>query len=175
MGNGGARPSAAKFLGVASDTLYLVRHAKAGERAKWEGDDVLRPLSKKGWRQAEALAVRLAPLVSPTSVLVSSPYVRCRQTLEPLDRAVSLGIRENSCLAEGYDRDGALELITTLPTGSVLCSHGDVIPDVMAALQRRGTAFVTDPDWRKATVWVLSRTGDSVETAACWPPPPDGD
>ncbi|MEY3091304.1 MAG: hypothetical protein RL413_1171 [Actinomycetota bacterium] len=160
---------------MASDTLYLVRHAKAGERAKWEGDDKLRPLSKKGWRQAEALAVRLAPLVSPSSLLVSSPYVRCRQTLEPLDRTVALGIREETRLAEGYDRDGALELIDSLPNGSVMCSHGDVIPDVMAALQRRGTEFVTDPDWRKATVWVLSRVGDLVETAACWPPPPDGD
>lgn len=175
METGDARPNATNFVGVAADTLYLVRHAKAGERAKWDGDDRLRPLSKKGWRQAEALAVRLAPLVSSDSLLVSSPYIRCRQTLEPLDRAVALGVRNESCLAEGYDRDGALELLDTLPNGSVMCSHGDVIPDVMAALQRRGTEFITDPDWRKATVWVLTRTGGRVETAACWPPPPDGD
>ena len=167
----GASLGPANFADVASDTLYLVRHAKAGERSKWDGDDRERPLSQKGWRQAEALAERLAPLVASSSLLVSSPYIRCRQTLEPLDRLVSLGIKNDSRLAEGYDRDGALELISSLPGGSVLCSHGDVIPDVMAALQRRGAEFTTDPDWRKGTVWVLSRSGELVESAACWPPP----
>jgi len=157
--------------------VYLVRHAKAGDRSSWNGDDRVRPLTGKGRRQAVKVCDRLFPLVSIHSgaVLISSPYTRCLQTLEPLAARLHSSVTGDDRLAEGYDRDGALELITTLPNGSVLCSHGDVIPDVMAALQRRGTEFVTDPDWRKATVWVLSRTGDSVETAACWPPPPDGD
>ena len=40
--------------------LYLVRHAKAGERRLWDGDDLDRPLSPKGWKQADLLATRLA-------------------------------------------------------------------------------------------------------------------
>ena len=62
--------------------LYLVRHAKAGERRLWTADDLDRPLSKKGWKQADLVGKRLAKL--GPSTLLSSAYVRCIQTLEPL-------------------------------------------------------------------------------------------
>ena len=35
--------------------VYLVRHATAGHRASWDGDDQLRPLDERGVRQAEGL------------------------------------------------------------------------------------------------------------------------
>ena len=38
-------------------SLFLVRHAKAGNRSEWQGDDHIRPLTPKGWRQAEAIAL----------------------------------------------------------------------------------------------------------------------
>ncbi|MFT6391405.1 MAG: 8-oxo-dGTP diphosphatase, partial [Ilumatobacter sp.] len=41
-----------------ADTIYLVRHAKAGERRLWTGEDVDRPLSQRGWRQSNAVAKR---------------------------------------------------------------------------------------------------------------------
>jgi hypothetical protein len=53
----------------------------------------------------------------------------------------------------------------------VLCSHGDVIPDVMAALQRRRAEIIGDPDWRKGTVWVLAREDGEVTEASVWAPP----
>ena len=62
--------------------IYLVRHAKAGHRERWTDDDEVRPLTKKGWRQAKAL-VELFD-TQPFARLVSSRYVRCVQTLEPL-------------------------------------------------------------------------------------------
>ena len=43
-----------------AETVYLVRHAKAGERRLWTEADIERPLSKRGWRQSEAIAKRLA-------------------------------------------------------------------------------------------------------------------
>ena len=46
-------------------TLYLLRHARAGRRSAWKGDDELRPLSKVGRRQAEGLVDVLGPC--PTS------------------------------------------------------------------------------------------------------------
>lgn len=151
--------------------LYLVRHAKAGSRSDWDGDDRLRPLSKSGWRQARALAERLAPLAGD-GVLVSSPYLRCVQTLEPLALALQRDVGTDERLAEGDDFRGALELLTHLPTGSVLCSHGDVIPDTIAALERRGCRFAGEPDWRKASVWVLRRDADGeIGQARAWPPP----
>lgn len=155
------------------ETLYLVRHAKAGERARWDGDDRLRPLSGKGRRQAVALCDRLHPLVmtSPTAVLISSPYIRCMQSLQPLAARLHGTVRPDDRLIEGADRDGALELIATLPHGSVLCSHGDIIPDVMAALERRSMTISGAPDWRKASVWVLTRDDSVVVSATVWPPP----
>lgn len=160
---------------MSDGALYLVRHAKAGDRSSWGGDDLVRPLSKKGRAQAARLAVRLEPLVSPhrTARLISSPYTRCRQTLEPLAGLLDRPIVGDDALAEGYDRDGALMLITGVPVGSVLCSHGDVIPDVMAALERRGALIVDEPDWRKASCWVLERRDGDVVRATCWPPPAD--
>lgn len=154
-------------------TLYLVRHAKAGERARWNGDDRLRPLSGKGRRQAVALCDRLYPLVSasPGAVLLSSPYIRCMQTLEPLAARLHGTVNPNDHLLEGNGREGALELVETLPHGSVMCSHGDIIPDVMTALERRSAQIVSTPDWRKGSVWVLTRSGITVVSATVWPPP----
>ena len=154
-------------------TIYLVRHAKAGDRAGYDGDDTLRPLSGKGRRQAVAICERLSQLIVklPDALLLSSPYIRCIQTLEPLAAERHAVIQTEKCLAEGYDREGALELISSLPNGSVLCSHGDVIPDVMAALRRRGAEIIGDPDWRKGTVWALERENGEITRAAAWPPP----
>jgi 8-oxo-dGTP diphosphatase len=151
-------------------SVYLVRHAKAGQRSRWDGDDRLRPLSKAGWVQSHSLAERLAAFDVP--VLVSSPYVRCVQTLEPLGERLGLDVAVDERLQEGAPFEASLALLAEVPDGAVLCSHGDVIPDSIDALVRRGLRVRTEPDWRKATVWVLDRdhTGGFVE-ASCWPPP----
>jgi len=150
--------------------LYLVRHAKAGERRLWEGDDRDRPLSSKGWKQAEAVAKRLAGL--DISTLHSSPYVRCIQTLEPLAMRLERSIATEMRLCEDEPFEPVLDLLAELPPGAVMSSHGDIIPATLAALERRGTSIRTQPDWRKASVWVLKRNknGEIVD-ATCWPPP----
>ena len=154
-------------------TIYLVRHAKAGDRSSWLGDDAIRPLSGKGRRQAVAVTDRLFEAIShqPDAELISSPYIRCLQTLQPLAARRYSSVTPDPRLAEGVDREGALELIAALPGGSVLCSHGDVIADVMGALQRRHAEIIGEPDWRKGTVWVLSRRDGEIVEAAVWPPP----
>jgi 8-oxo-dGTP diphosphatase len=152
-------------------TLYFVRHAKAGDRSKWDGADIDRPLSRAGWKQATKLCKRLAPRTDLT-VLVSSPYVRCVQTLEPLAAACGRLVQTDDRLLEGGTFEGALELLGELPDGAVLCSHGDVIPDTMQALVRRGLDVRSRADWRKASVWVIERNNKGRFTqAVCWPPP----
>jgi 8-oxo-dGTP diphosphatase len=150
--------------------LYLVRHAKAGSRKDWHDDDELRPLSKAGRKQAEQLAGRLAK--RNVSALVASPYVRCVATLEPLGEATGESVIADDRLAEGTGFVGAIELLESLPDGSVLCSHGDVIPATMEALQRRGCEFDNEPDWRKATVWLIDRNAEGqFKRAKVWAPP----
>lgn len=150
--------------------LYLVRHAKAGERRLWDGDDVDRPLSAKGWKQSELLAKRLAKLEAGT--LLSSPYVRCVQTLEPLARKLKQPIEIDQRLSEDEPFEPVLELLAEVTPGAVMSSHGDIIPATLAALERRGTEIRTPPDWRKASVWVLKRnTHGAIVHATVWPPP----
>jgi 8-oxo-dGTP diphosphatase len=149
--------------------VYVVRHAKAGSRDRWDGDDVDRPLTKNGRAQADALAVRLRELATPT--LLSSPYARCIQTLEPLADLLDTKVTSDDRLTEGAPFEPALELVLATPHGSVLCSHGDLIPDLVGALHRRGAHLTTDADWRKATVWVLSREHGRIASMAAWSPP----
>jgi len=149
-------------------TVYLVRHAKAGERRVWDGDDQARPLSKTGWKQAVAVAARLAS--KHTSRLVSSPYVRCVQTLEPLGERSGCTVEVDERLTEGRYFEPILELIDEVPDGSVLCSHGDLIPAVIQALHRRGMELQTEPNWSKGTIWVLRRKKGRVTKGKVWSP-----
>ncbi|NQY55612.1 MAG: histidine phosphatase family protein [Ilumatobacteraceae bacterium] len=153
----------------ASATLYLVRHAKAGSRSAWDGDDTVRPLSRAGWAQAEALADKLGEKSPPR--LVSSPSLRCIQTLEPLGKAIGIKVEPDDRLFEGGNVLPVLDLLDELPHRSVLCSHGDIIPGTVMALERRGMEITGVPDWRKASVWVLRRKGDGYDRGKSWPPP----
>ena len=152
-----------------ADVIYLVRHAKAGERRVWEGDDEARPLSKHGWKQSEAIAKRLAD--KGVTSLYSSPYVRCMQTLEPLGERLGVDVQAERRLYEGEPFEPVLELLAEVPTGAVLCSHGDIVPDVIQALARRGMEVQSPPDWRKGSIWVLKRKGDRITKGKVWPPP----
>ena len=80
-------------------TVILVRHAAAGERSRWSGDDRLRPLDERGRRQATELAEALAS--RGVERVLTSPYVRCRQTVDPLAETLGLAVEERVELAEG--------------------------------------------------------------------------
>ena len=90
------------------------------------GDDRDPTAVEDGWKQAELLAERLG--AEHAERAVASPYLRCRQTLEPLARATDSNRRGTRRLAEGGRFEHVLELLTSLPDGAVLCSHGDHHP-----------------------------------------------
>jgi 8-oxo-dGTP diphosphatase len=146
---------------MAAMTVYVVRHAKAGSRSSWKGDDVDRPLTKDGRKQAAEIATRLGH-EGPTG-LFSSPYVRCMQTLEPLGEQLGLPVHADERLAEDSPQKDVMSLLTELANGAVLCSHGDVIPELIQALIRRGMDVTGEADWRKATIWILE--GDDATDA----------
>lgn len=151
--------------------IFLVRHAKAGDRMHDPREDRKRPLSKAGWAQAEALAVSLVA-AGATGPLISSPYVRCRQTLVPLGKQLDQEVHKDASLAEAQPFEPMLDLLQRTPDGSVLCSHGDMIPDMIAGLERRGCVITNEPQWKKGSVWVLERAEDcSFVSAEAWPPP----
>jgi 8-oxo-dGTP diphosphatase len=154
---------------VAHSVIYLVRHAKAGERRMWTGDDRERPLSKSGWKQAHALGKRLTK--KGVGQLVSSPYVRCIQTLEPLAIAVGSTVETDDRLLEDAPFEGVLDLIAEVDNGAVLCSHGDVIPDLLDHVLAHGAKLKDELRWQKASTWVLSWDGDQLTKGRYIPPP----
>ena len=150
-------------------TLYIVRHAKAGKRSEWDGPDELRPLSDKGWEQAQAIADKLVEL--KPSALISSPAVRCMQTLEPLSKATKIEIFADKRLFEHGDVAKMLELFEDAKDSTVISSHGDMIPEAIKMLQQRGMQIASKPDWRKASVWVIERTKHGFKSAIAMAPP----
>src|SRR4051794_998763 len=150
--------------------LYLVRHGKAGSRHDFSGNDRLRPLSSAGRRQADSLGTRLVE--AGVKHFVSSPYVRCVQTLRPAAKALGAKVETDERLSEGHSFVGVMELMADLSDGTALCSHGDVIPETIGALAQRGCEFLSEPDWRKGSVWVLGRDPNGeIISAEAWPPP----
>jgi 8-oxo-dGTP diphosphatase len=142
--------------------LFLVRHAKAGHR-EFGPVDRERSLSADGHTQAAALVTTLAS--TKVSRILSSPYARCRQTLTPLAEATGLPLESKPELSEGAPFEPVLQLLEELPDGAVLCSHGDLIPDVMQALMRRGLVVHGDEHWTKGSVWVLERKDGTITDA----------
>lgn len=116
-------------------SVVLLRHASAGDRAAWTGEDRLRPLDKKGWKQATRLVDELREL-GVTRVL-SSPYDRCVQTVEPLAEELGVGIEIDDRLAEGAGRRAALELLGELED-AVACTHGDIVEEVLGRSLKKG-------------------------------------
>jgi 8-oxo-dGTP diphosphatase len=151
-------------------TVYLVRHAKAGDREEWDGDDHLRPLSKPGRRQAAGLVELLAP--AGIRRLVSSTAVRCVQTLEPLGEALGIAVERDDALYEGTGPRPTMDLILQADGDTVaLCTHGDVIQDVMDEVFSSGTRPSGDVGLAKGSTWVLETEGSAVFAARYLPPP----
>lgn len=150
---------------VGLTTLVLVRHAKAGKRDEWTGDDDLRPLSEAGLRQASALR-RVLGLFGPDRVL-SAPRLRCVQTVHGVAEDLGAEVRHEPLLSEeGYWPDpvlGVARLLALAGDGGtpVVCSQGGVIPDLVSTLaDRDGVELAAARGGvvpsKKGSFWVLS-------------------
>ncbi|HEY2203148.1 MAG TPA: NUDIX hydrolase [Pseudonocardia sp.] len=162
----------ARFLALAPPPapLLLVRHAKAGSRERWAGDDALRPLSGDGRTQAEALTPHLE-LFGPRRVH-SAPLVRCVETVAPLAARLGVDVVPEPLLSEDAfadDPDAAearLRELAAEPGVTVVCSQGGAIPNLVARL-----TGLPDPAAKKASTWALGFAGDRVVTHDHYPPP----
>ena len=153
--------------------VYLVRHAKAGSRARWTEPDRLRPLTKPGRRQAEGLVELLAE--QPLSRLLSSPYVRCLQTLDPLARSRDLPVEKTEHLAEGAPVDVVLELMLSVAGDgpAALSTHGDVMIFAVETLIAAGIPAEGPGEFKKGSTWVFDVRDGAFALLRYLPPPPD--
>jgi 8-oxo-dGTP diphosphatase len=147
--------------------IYVVRHAHAGHRSDWEGpDDSKRPLTAKGWKQAAKIATRLGDV--GVSEIWTSSFTRCVESVEPLAERCDLPIGRTDALVEGSalaDTVDLAEKLAVAETTAVLCSHGDIIPELLAALARRGARLDPNGACPKGSIWVLHVEGGKVTHA----------
>jgi 8-oxo-dGTP diphosphatase len=149
-----------------------VRHAKAGVRDTWQGDDLLRPLSGRGHLQARELIDVLQD--ETFERVLSSPYVRCMETVVPLASARKLAVEPLDALAEGAHLDEVVAVLRKhAPGGAVLCTHGDVIPMLLEHYASTGVDIGPAPRWPKGCTWVLETDGTGEVVAARYLPPHD--
>ena len=138
--------------------LLFVRHGNAGRRSAYKGDDRVRPLSKRGRVQAQAL-VDLLSQYRPQRIL-SSPYVRCCETVQPTAEALGLPVESIEELAEGHGPDAIRLMRRMAGESAVLCSHGDIAQEVLGELgDRDGDA---PSRLQKGEVWVVQSAGTKL-------------
>jgi 8-oxo-dGTP diphosphatase len=147
---------------------FVVRHAKAGSRRRFDGDDKLRPLSRNGGPQAEGIRDLLAH--RDIARVLTSPFTRCIQTVEPLAEQLGLEVEIDKKLGEGHDWQYARELIQRAREPIAICSHGDVIGDLMHHLAGRGVPL-DDDRIEKGSTWVLQVEDGDIVKARYLPPP----
>lgn len=151
-------------------TFYVVRHAKAGSRGHWTGDDRQRPLSKKGIKQAEALVEIIEPF--PITAVFSSPFLRCIQTVEPLARARKLPLKQSPSLAEGHGLAGAMEFMGDPKVDEVVLStHGDIVWELVEELVKSRVVKPGEGGFEKGSTWVVDFEDGSFTRARFIPAP----
>jgi phosphohistidine phosphatase len=89
--------------------LWLLRHGEAvPHESKPDAD---RELTPRGERQAIAAGEGLAALGVEFDACYTSPKVRARDTARLACKALNIEPEEDEVLADGFDRDDALELL----------------------------------------------------------------
>jgi 8-oxo-dGTP diphosphatase len=162
-----------------TQTVLVVRHGTAGSKKRFSGNDTKRPLDKKGRAQAEALVGQLLAF-GPTDVYAADK-VRCHQTVEPLAEELGVVIvNEPTLTAEAYAenprrarrrvrqiaglsddagrataRGGARQSNSAGGT-PVICTQGEVIPDLIEWWCDRDGVRPDKSRNRKGSTWVLS-------------------
>jgi 8-oxo-(d)GTP phosphatase len=156
--------------------VLVVRHASAGDRSTWQGEDRDRPLDAAGWDQAMAL-VRLLSRYQ-VGTIVSADYERCIQTVVPLAESIGVPIQQEKVLSEtGYpgNETECLELLRDYGSrrdAVVICSQGGVIPDALRRLAEEDHVTLGGqlPN-KKGSVWALTFDGIRLFGAEYFAPP----
>jgi 8-oxo-dGTP diphosphatase len=127
--------------------MLLIRHARAGERDEWSGNDRRRPLDERGRKQAANLVAALSDY--PVTRVLSSPYDRCVQTVEPLARAYGLEVEIRDELGEEQQLEEGVELVRSLLDQDVaVCGHGGLSDELVGVSQKKGETLLLDEQGR---------------------------
>ncbi len=137
--------------------FVLVRHAHAGDKRSWPHPDADRPLTAAGREEAAGLVRSLDGF--PAVRLLSSRYVRCRETLGPLAAATGLAVIDSEVLVPDGD-PAAVDGLVTDPAheGWVFCTHGETLTALMGRWHGAGRLTRAAPTTPKGSAWVVTVT-----------------
>lgn len=142
------------YLSKSAGMIYLLRHAWAGARDDSDPDDRLRKLDKRGKRQRQVIRDLL--MAHPITRIGSSNYPRCVATVKPLAKRLGVPLELEAALVEGSHPHRLVGLIAQLQEQSaVLCTHGDVIADLIGHLFAEGVPMDGPMEWEKGSIWEL--------------------
>ena len=151
--------------------LILLRHASAGQKATWPADDLMRPLDAKGAMDAQVLA-GLLPCFAPSARVLSSPALRCTESVHPYaaafggtvdaEAALALSGRSADFSSRTNRGDALTNLVRELVAAgrpAVLCLHRENLPKALtaacAALGAPAPPEPPDPPLPKGGFWVV--------------------
>lgn len=135
-------------------TIHLVRHASAYVRNDSDPRDSARSLDKRGRKQRNALLDSL--MAHPITRIGSSHFARCIETVEPLASRLGVPVEREAALTEGSHPHRLVALIHDLSKeAAVLCTHGDVVADLIGHLFAEGIPMDGPMEWDKGSRWQL--------------------
>ncbi|MEO5922136.1 MAG: NUDIX domain-containing protein [Pseudolysinimonas sp.] len=118
--------------------IIALRHGKAMPPDDWDGPDATRPLIQRGVDQGASVALGIAAY--RPAALLSSPAVRCMSTIAPTARITGLDVTEVDGISQdAYSRNSdrvarIVHYALENAQSTVLCSHGPVLPQIIAAV-----------------------------------------
>lgn len=136
--------------------ILLVRHAHAVNKRRWKRRDAIRPISRKGHEQMEAMLTRMVR--TPINRIISSPALRCEQTVGPLALRLGLPVRTSKKLKREATTDDFMALARKNKGQRILlCTHGEVIgPLIKRLADDPKVKVIGDLKWPKGSVWELT-------------------
>jgi 8-oxo-dGTP diphosphatase len=118
--------------------IVALRHGKAVPAEDWDGPDATRPLMQRGIDQS--LSVSHGVAAFRPRALVSSTAERCLRTIAPTARVTGLPVDEEHVISQDAYRSGGKAVRALVADrirdaeSVVLCSHGPVLPQIIAAV-----------------------------------------
>jgi 8-oxo-(d)GTP phosphatase len=156
--------------------IVALRHGKAVPPEMWDGPDSTRPLMQRGQDQAASVAPGIAAY-GPRK-LISSTAARCLATIEPLAQLIGRPVTATAAISQEAHEYGQSDVGSVLlkrlasKKTAVLCSHGPVLPEIIAEVARlsgatqqpalRGAAALSTGEYTVLHLSVENPTGGIV-------------
>ena len=142
-----------------AQTLIMLRHGKALDRAEWLGEDEDRPLSQLGSLQA----MRMISIYQAFNVekIITSDAIRCYDTVDPFARALDVKLKVEKVISENMwkkDKEKAIEFAKEIIKDEktvIVCSHNPVLPRMLEKLTKKIDFDFPDNKLQPGEAWVI--------------------